>query len=489
MEKQTLISTYRRKPTGGRLHPTSFGPVLCLLTAHSIKATAAHIAFDAPSRSAVDAFFLAALKAGGRIHGEPAVRDQETGYYSAAIIDLDDNSIEAMHRDQERVKTTRTESIADDHRVLEWQKDVAKSTVSTTPRAAKSTVSCGPQANKSTARIIVNNVTAPAMVVSRSTAQIKDDGDMSAKSLIGTLLGAAAGAAVAYAMTKGEAESLQSPITQTITYQTVDAAETQRTPSTASSRRSFPPASSSHVSRNTVREIDYPQAPVSGSGHSVLSHQQRTPKYLEAPKPSVGQVLASTLIETFIPPTEVRHKLPHAMARSQTDSIVQQSRAIQDFDLISQHSRQSRRSSAAKTVTMKDFAAPPKTLIGTEAGLAKDIPLPISAAASSTSRHLEAAGEPDLGLRSELGSVAPSDSVSQAGSRRSKTSKRSSRHGHSKLGRADKEDDNGSRVSEQTVRYRGSKSGGKRDSAISLPMRPSSKAGGHRSVKSFITGM
>ena len=58
---------------------------------------AAHVAFPAPSRQAVHDFFVAALKAGGRLHGEPAVRDS-SGYYSAAVIDFDSNSIEAVYR-------------------------------------------------------------------------------------------------------------------------------------------------------------------------------------------------------------------------------------------------------------------------------------------------------------------------------------------------------------------------------------------------------
>lgn len=382
-----------------------------------------------------------------------------------------------MHREREKVASVKIESIADDKGVLEWQKNVAKSAVGR-----------GSEATKNTARIIVNNVTAPAMVVSRSTAQIKDDGDMSAKQLIGTLLGAAAGAAVAYAMTKGEAENLRSPITQTITYQTVDAAEPQRARSSVSSRKSSRTATASQVSRKSLREIDYPQASMPASGHSVLSHHSSWPKYLEGPNAGSGQNLASTLIETFIPPSEVPRFPPRVIARSHTDSIVQRSVAIQDADRASQHSKPSRASSSTKTVTLKDFAPIARSSTGTEVRSAREVPLPTSRAGSTSSRTMEPAEAPDHGLRSELGSVAPSDSVSQAGSRRSKTSRRSSRHGRSKVGEAEIQDANSSHVSRETVRYRGSKSEGKKDSAVSLPMRPSSKTSAHRSVKSFLHG-
>jgi hypothetical protein len=62
-----------------------------------VPAGAAHVAFPASSRAQVQDFFLAALKAGGKIHGEPCQRDA-SGYYSAAVIDFDGNSIEAVYR-------------------------------------------------------------------------------------------------------------------------------------------------------------------------------------------------------------------------------------------------------------------------------------------------------------------------------------------------------------------------------------------------------
>lgn len=62
-----------------------------------VPAGAAHVAFPASSRGQVHDFFVVALKAGGKIHGEPAQRDG-SGYYSAAVIDFDGNSIEAVYR-------------------------------------------------------------------------------------------------------------------------------------------------------------------------------------------------------------------------------------------------------------------------------------------------------------------------------------------------------------------------------------------------------
>jgi catechol 2,3-dioxygenase-like lactoylglutathione lyase family enzyme len=54
------------------------------------------VAFDAPSRAAVDAFHAAALKAGGQDNGKPGVRaDYSPKYYAAFVIDPDGYRIEA----------------------------------------------------------------------------------------------------------------------------------------------------------------------------------------------------------------------------------------------------------------------------------------------------------------------------------------------------------------------------------------------------------
>ena len=59
-----------------------------------------HVAFVAPDRAAVDAFHRAGLKARGRDHGAPGVReDYSPTYYAAFLIDPDGNNVEAVcHR-------------------------------------------------------------------------------------------------------------------------------------------------------------------------------------------------------------------------------------------------------------------------------------------------------------------------------------------------------------------------------------------------------
>jgi catechol 2,3-dioxygenase-like lactoylglutathione lyase family enzyme len=54
-----------------------------------------HIAFLAPDRAAVDAFYTAAMEHGAEDHGRPGLRIGAGHYYSAYILDFDGNNIEA----------------------------------------------------------------------------------------------------------------------------------------------------------------------------------------------------------------------------------------------------------------------------------------------------------------------------------------------------------------------------------------------------------
>ncbi|MEM9268801.1 MAG: VOC family protein [Pseudomonadota bacterium] len=56
-----------------------------------------HVAFQAQSRSEVDAFHAAALRAGGTDNGAPGLRPQyHENYYAAYVFDPDGHNIEAV---------------------------------------------------------------------------------------------------------------------------------------------------------------------------------------------------------------------------------------------------------------------------------------------------------------------------------------------------------------------------------------------------------
>jgi len=55
------------------------------------------VAFSAPSRAVVDAFYAAALAAGGTDNGAPGPRPHyDPDYYGAFVLDPDGNNIEAV---------------------------------------------------------------------------------------------------------------------------------------------------------------------------------------------------------------------------------------------------------------------------------------------------------------------------------------------------------------------------------------------------------
>ena len=58
-----------------------------------------HVAFAADRREQVDAFYAAALEAGGRDNGAPGLRPEYAqDYYSAFVLDPDGHNIEAVQR-------------------------------------------------------------------------------------------------------------------------------------------------------------------------------------------------------------------------------------------------------------------------------------------------------------------------------------------------------------------------------------------------------
>ena len=56
-----------------------------------------HVAFSAPNRAAVDAFYAAAIAAGGKDNGGPGLRpNYHPNYYAAYVFDPDGHNIEAV---------------------------------------------------------------------------------------------------------------------------------------------------------------------------------------------------------------------------------------------------------------------------------------------------------------------------------------------------------------------------------------------------------
>lgn len=172
------------------------------------------------------------------------MRDPGSGYYSAAVIDSDGNSIEAVYRPSSssarseatgpdipllesgsvvskassRASSAKPESIAPPR--SEARSSVSKATTAV-ERAAPSEYSVPPSekpAPSVTTREVHQPVSSPTYVMNHTThttqTQKSDDGNPTAKTIVGSLIGAAAGAALAYAWTSsGDSESPSSEST------------------------------------------------------------------------------------------------------------------------------------------------------------------------------------------------------------------------------------------------------------------------------------
>ena len=62
-----------------------------------------HLAFEASSRHAVEAFYQEALAAGATDNGAPGYRDYWPGYFAAFVFDPDGHNIEAVWYDYDKV--------------------------------------------------------------------------------------------------------------------------------------------------------------------------------------------------------------------------------------------------------------------------------------------------------------------------------------------------------------------------------------------------
>ncbi len=83
-------------PNGVELYQPEGTVSLCLYQTDE-KPAHLHLAFSAPSRQQVDAFYRAALSAGGKDNGPPGLRPHyHANYYAAFVIGPDGHNIEAV---------------------------------------------------------------------------------------------------------------------------------------------------------------------------------------------------------------------------------------------------------------------------------------------------------------------------------------------------------------------------------------------------------
>ncbi len=94
-----LIFEVSAEETGGAVH-AGFGegqkPYFWIGSGDALRGRL-HVSFAAPSRAVVDAFYRAALAAGGRDNGPPGLRPHyHANYYGAFVLDPDGHNVEAV---------------------------------------------------------------------------------------------------------------------------------------------------------------------------------------------------------------------------------------------------------------------------------------------------------------------------------------------------------------------------------------------------------
>jgi hypothetical protein len=375
-----------------------------------VPAGAAHIAFNAPSKLAVQHFFSAALKAGGKFHGDPAVRDS-SGYYSAAVIDFDGNSIEAVYRPTfSDDKENDVKSVISNAKSTVTARSDAKTTVSrAAPTEVKSTVSRAaiptgapiPSQAKPSGDVIETfmaearnaaNIAREVVERARPSMNTTSSGG-SGDTIMGTLLGVAAGAALTYAFTNrnsnnndssppgpsASARSVTEPVPiQYQTYRVIEAAPSYYSSSPRSITledheiaSTVKPAKSHHTRRNSgsitivskssrgggLRMIEAPPPP-SASTH-ISSSSSRHDASISDPLPAVTSYVRSHQ-------SEVKSNHSATTAIRTTEQVVQRVSSRSPTSVASKsHASPSRASTVLKEP--KEYPLPPSRA-GTWAG-------------------------------------------------------------------------------------------------------------------------
>ncbi|KAI9653706.1 MAG: hypothetical protein M1831_005734 [Alyxoria varia] len=223
-QHQTANGTYSNAVGLG---PQNFSRVDLFLSqsAHGARTSKpAHVVFPAGSRTVVREFYAAALNAGGKLVERPHLQGSE-GIFGATVADVDGHKIEvstceAVTQATEAQNAGDPASVPEPQGIQRWRTDVAESTVSgsapsksahgskrgTVPPAgsvASSKAHSQTQSRKDGAASNTSGPTSKGKTAPPPSSTI----DVGGKKVVGTILGAAAGAALAYTMVRSKQDS------------------------------------------------------------------------------------------------------------------------------------------------------------------------------------------------------------------------------------------------------------------------------------------
>lgn len=174
-----------------------------------------HIAFLAEDRLKVRECYASALNSGGRPSGSPNYRNQDCSCFNAAVEDLDGNTIEFIFRQphgeggccDEATQQLGQRSIQGEEDVEDTAQDENESIARTVPSQssmrsrAKSSMQTALDLASMTSRSVKSEV--PSQSTSRANSE-QAHSTFPSRTMVGTALGAAAGAALMYAISRAE---------------------------------------------------------------------------------------------------------------------------------------------------------------------------------------------------------------------------------------------------------------------------------------------
>ena len=351
------------------------------------------LVFDAPSTEAVNAFYRSAILGDASIVLSPTHGCDETPYYKAVVADRDNNHIGAMYRPEMRSRYASTSS-PNERRIEDWQDDVASST-SAVPRIRPPHRS--PQ-------VIVNTFPAkPAVEVHRIKPSGKHENEISTRAFIGTILGASAGAAVAYALVKSESEKPHEPYQvpgQPSSYRAIEAPA-------PGLEVIYENASSDRSRSQPIRMIDNE---VSTSRSSKTQPRAKS--------------------TTFSRSHRDAERSSSTGNASYTAQTIAQTNGTKIIARVPDHQSSASKRSQATKIKYVESSKLSASAQSSKSRSAKDVPLPPSRVSTNlTASNLTAISRKDIPLNA-LGTVVPDDSISQVSTRRSSHHHHHHRHHH-----------------------------------------------------------
>lgn len=374
-----------------------------------------------------------------------------------------------------------TSSHPEEVRVVRWQHEGGRTSVVEAPVDSKGVT-----------RITINSSTTP-VVVSRPKPEPERDDKISTRAIITTLLGASAGAAVAYAMAKSEENRNLAQEPRTIVYRTVENPDTNVTKTAVVVEPSAHYTSGSDHQGAGPLVIESPSVPrvitaprvstVASSNHSRRDIPQDETRSTHSANGShtgntIVQTQSTKVLTGPLPSVRSSRTLPPAasgtserVSRHEVSSSPPQQAASTHSRSLAVPSSHPSVHTVKTTKTAREIPLPPSTV--KSARTARDIPLPPSTVAPTVPIDVE---ENDLDYLD--GTIVPDDSISQVSTNDGRSSRRTkpkssheSRSHQSSHHHRSRRNSHGS--SSRTVKApSGSKAESKRGSIMGIPLRP-----------------